>query len=155
VSSDWQHGTALLAHACAICCNARDRNKRKTAITCFAAAASISFSTNRVTAPVNNDAPSVGRQASKNSGSGIASRVCVGPAARCGVSKNSTIDMSQQKKKSTIDMCNIGMDMGICHCEMHSIQHRLFQSAVIYNECGGMHCITTSFATQAMVSVCK
>jgi len=43
--------------------------------------------------------PSVGRQASENSGSGIASRVCVGPAARRGVSKNSTIDMSQQKKE--------------------------------------------------------
>jgi len=58
------------------------RNKKKTVITCFAAAASISFATNRVAALVYNDAPSVGRQASENSGSGIASRVCVGQAAR-------------------------------------------------------------------------
>jgi len=142
-SSNWWRGAASLARVHTRCCNARDKKQKENShpITCFAAAASISFATNRVAVPVYNYAPSVGRQASENSGSDIASRVCVGQAERRAESakkRNSTIDESARKKRnSTCAALGWIWTFSTARCAASSIG--FFSPPVIHNERCGRH----------------
>jgi len=124
------------------------RNKKKTAITCFTAAALISFATNRVVAPVYSNVPSVGRQASENSGSGIASRVCVGSSSAA-----RRVGQKKEFKQLTCAALAWTWPFATVRCAASSVG--LFSPPVMYNERCGMCCIAAICAVQAMVSVRK
>jgi len=76
MSSNWWHGAASLVSTSARCCNMRDKKQKENSHHLFYSCSIYFFHYEQ-----SCSAPSVGQQARKNSGSGIASHICVGSSS--------------------------------------------------------------------------